>query len=258
MAGLPEGVVWDAEIYQIETTDPVKGGLPVIATGSGTSNIPHLQLAQRTQWLRRQLGGFGAVQSVSANLVMGGGDVGKSLFVSAPATITLPPVASAPPGSVVHIFANVAGVTVATAGGDLIVGSGPTNVASVGLNARGTIWLRSDGGGAWLAIGGSAQIGASAAFGASLSGAGYQRLPSGLLVQWGSVIQGAGLSAPVTFPLAFPTACFVVLGTHVGTSCASVIEVFGSRSVTGTTLKLFNDSGAQTSGWTANYVAFGH
>lgn len=46
---------WEAGVYQIETTDPVIGGAPNPGTGAGMSNIPHLQLAKRTVWLKEQV-----------------------------------------------------------------------------------------------------------------------------------------------------------------------------------------------------------
>ena len=55
MANLPETPDFDAGIYQIEQTDPVLGGAPNPATGAGLVNIPHLQLARRTQYLKQQL-----------------------------------------------------------------------------------------------------------------------------------------------------------------------------------------------------------
>lgn len=55
MAGLPESNTYPEEIYQIETSDPVIGGYPDETTGAGMSNIPHLQLAKRTNWLKAQV-----------------------------------------------------------------------------------------------------------------------------------------------------------------------------------------------------------
>lgn len=55
MAGLAETEEFPEEVYQIETTDPVVGGAPNEGTGAGMSNIPHLQLAKRTRWLKAQV-----------------------------------------------------------------------------------------------------------------------------------------------------------------------------------------------------------
>lgn len=55
MADLSETAEWEVGIRQIETTDPVLGGAPNAATGAGMTNIPHLQLAKRTAWLKAQV-----------------------------------------------------------------------------------------------------------------------------------------------------------------------------------------------------------
>lgn len=46
MANLPEAATWEAGIYQLEITDPVRGG------AEGISNLQAKQLANRTAWLK--------------------------------------------------------------------------------------------------------------------------------------------------------------------------------------------------------------
>lgn len=47
-------------------------------------------------------------------------------------------------------------------------------------------------------------------FGASLAASGYQKLPSGLIVQWGAVATSATVDVTVTLPIAFPSAVYSV------------------------------------------------
>jgi hypothetical protein len=56
----------------------------------------------------------------------------------------------------------------------------------------------------------------------SLAASGYQKLPGGLIMQWGTHTPGGGNTTnTVTFPIAFPTACLnVVIGSTVGTTTA--------------------------------------
>ena len=49
MANLPENNSYTQGVYQIETTDPVQGG------PGGISNEPHRHLANRTNWLKREV-----------------------------------------------------------------------------------------------------------------------------------------------------------------------------------------------------------
>lgn len=48
MANQPEVATYEAGIYQIETFDPVEGGV------GGKTNAPLLQLANRTKWLKEK------------------------------------------------------------------------------------------------------------------------------------------------------------------------------------------------------------
>jgi microcystin-dependent protein len=48
MANLPESATWEAGVYQIETTDPVQGGV------NGVTNTPLKQLVNRTAYLKTQ------------------------------------------------------------------------------------------------------------------------------------------------------------------------------------------------------------
>lgn len=48
----------------------------------------------------------------------------------------------------------------------------------------------------------------------SLTTNGHQRLPSGLLIQWGTGTSSTGGLSTVTFPIAFPSQCFVVMANE--------------------------------------------
>lgn len=54
MANVPESPEWTAGVYQIETTDPVVGGV------NGIANAQAKALANRTQWLRNWLESSGS------------------------------------------------------------------------------------------------------------------------------------------------------------------------------------------------------
>lgn len=61
---------------------------------------------------------------------------------------------------------------------------------------------------------------------------GYQKLPSGVIIQWGSQSTATGGTA-VTWPIAFPTACLTVVGTS--TSSAGIVQIT-PISTTGATM----------------------
>lgn len=55
MANLGETEIWEPEIYQLETADAIQGGAPDQAQGRGLTNLPPLQLANRTRMLKSHL-----------------------------------------------------------------------------------------------------------------------------------------------------------------------------------------------------------
>lgn len=71
----------------------------------------------------------------------------------------------------------------------------------------------------------------------SLGSSGYQKLPGGLIVQWGSTpATPVQSTSAVTFPLAFPTAAYsVVLGEKLPTPSNALPTAVDSLTVTGFT-----------------------
>jgi microcystin-dependent protein len=90
MANQPETATWEAGVYQLETTDPVEGGL------GGVSNEPIRQLGNRTKYLKDQIErieGYGfkfkdVVEHTSGSLVLNQNDVGK-LYTLDSTTVTI-------------------------------------------------------------------------------------------------------------------------------------------------------------------------
>ena len=84
-------------------------------------------------------------------------------------------------------------------------------------------------------------------FGASLSASGYQKLSSGLIIQWGLATSGAGGNVTVTFPIAFPTS---ILRAYA--SCPQGNIVGGVGAATNTTLQI-GATFANTAGGAVGY-----
>lgn len=72
-------------------------------------------------------------------------------------------------------------------------------------------------------------------FAKSIGANGYQKLPGGLILQWGQGDMGAGTSVAVTWPLAFPTACLHASGGDVGGTVS--IGTVGNPTTTGVTFQ---------------------
>uniref|UniRef100_UPI0038F5D726 gp53-like domain-containing protein n=1 Tax=Pseudomonas sp. S07E 245 TaxID=2866278 RepID=UPI0038F5D726 len=93
-------------------------------------------------------------------------------------------------------------------------------------------------------VGGSQLNKNSVQFSAGLSSNGYQKLPSGLIKQWGSiVVSGAGTVGVVTFPIAFSNAILSVM------VCATGTPMVDQRALT--------DSVVNTNGMNVTYYGAG-
>ncbi|WP_052321429.1 gp53-like domain-containing protein [Ralstonia sp. A12] len=169
-------------------------------------------------------------------------------------TLTLPLLSSVPIGSTITFHpAGASGTVVQRQGSDTIYGGGGF-VASLPLSGTDSITLLASTS-SWLPISGSGQTQFSSLFKAQLSSTGgYQKLPSGLILQWGQ--QGVNTSATVTFPIAFP----ISVSAAWATAYLNNGEVPGSQALAGaeitstttSTMKInCSNPGVRLCGWVA-------
>ncbi|MCT7298771.1 hypothetical protein N5J06_11555 [Ralstonia sp. CHL-2022] len=127
-------------------------------------------------------------------------------------TLTLPLLSSVPVGSTITFHpGGASGTVIQRQGADNIFGAGG-NVASFPLGGTDSITLLASTI-SWIPISGSGQAQFSSFFGASLQGNGYQKLPSGLILQWG-MNQGTTASYQTySFPIAFPNNVYSMVAT---------------------------------------------
>lgn len=191
---------------------PALTGTPTAPTAAAGTNTTQLATTALVRLTGLSASGVTTVTTTStlAASTLGG----TVLFNSASAIVpTLPAASSMYAGSRIEMMNINAGVaTVTRAGTDVITVNGST-VTTIALGAGDTLTLESNGATGWYAVGGSAQLGQSGVFGSSLGASGYQKLPSGLIIQWGTFTPSAGTGAvttAVTFPMAFPNQCYSV------------------------------------------------
>jgi hypothetical protein len=98
----------------------------------------------------------------------------------------------------------------------------------------------------------------SSSFGGSFS-AGYQKFPSGLILQWGTTSSTAttASNAVATFPIAFPTACNMVYAVIGGSAPGDYTVQTTSASTTTATFTI-NANGAYATGIGFYYLALGN
>lgn len=206
-----------------------------------------------TAFVQRALGSFSAIVSYSTSTTITAADAGKSILLSPGVTITLPAANSVPAGTSFHFFLSGTGsAVVQRAGGDIIAGAASSTAVS--LTQGDNVSLRSNGASGWLAYEGSARLGASGAFGSSLAANGYQRLPSGLIIQWGkSGAINVGSITTVTFPITFPTVCaaFTTSNTQ-GSAGATSANNYANAWINSTSsASIVTNSGTTSVAWVA-------
>jgi hypothetical protein len=192
-----------------------------------------------------------ATGPISASTV-GGTLVG---FGTTAITQTLPSAASVPAGGRIEfMYVGSATMPVVRAGTDTINVNNSAPGTSLTLGNGDTLTLESNGVNGWYAVHGSVQLGSSAAFGSSLAAAGYQKLPSGLVIQWGSFTASSsvGAAVAVTFTLAFPGSNWQVFLTPALSSTATSAAWYDSNTTTG-----FNGR-CNVAGLYVAYFAIGH
>lgn len=85
-------------------------------------------------------------------------------------------------------------------------------------------------------------------FAAFLSGNGYQKLSSGLIIQWGDVTSASTTGTLFTFPIAFPTSCFIS-GAWLNNNVASSTVLATTATLTGVTV--YTSAGTAGGRWFA-------
>lgn len=163
--------------------------------------------AATTVFVQRALGNSrGDGIAVTVNTVLTHAQAGN-LFIcnSSGIQLTLPALASAAPGESFHFLFTLPGTIKGNAAEVIQWGTGFGNVKtclvgeSVTVTRRASNWdVKSNG------FGGES-------FGASFATSGYQKLPSGLFIQWGSASLTTS-ALTITLPIAFPTAGYGVIG----------------------------------------------
>jgi hypothetical protein len=127
--------------------------------------------------------------------------------------VTLPLTSTIPIGTRIEFVSGGNTNVVQRQGTDQIVANFSSAVNTVTLNAGDSLIVVYMGSNQWYTIGGSVQLAFSTSFGSSIAVIGYQKLPSGLIVQWGQSAVTTQSVQTVTLPLAFPNALFSIVAT---------------------------------------------
>jgi hypothetical protein len=146
---------------------------------------------------------------------------------------------------ITHSSTAMASFAVAISGTDSLVFDGLAGTAAPYPMAVGEVLTVVSTGAAWKVSGGNGAriLKNGGAFAAQLSGTGYQKLPSGLIRQWGTVVTSVSGAVTVTMQSAFPTACL--------RASATMIDVVNPNIVSA---EVVSASQIKVSGWSGQSV----
>jgi hypothetical protein len=98
---------------------------------------------------------------------------------------------------------------------------------------------------------------ASSSFTQSLASSGWQKLPGGLIIQWGSVAGSYATSTPTTFPISFPNACSVAGAMELPDNSTPSWFFITGKTNSGFSWN-WNRNGGYTSSATLRWTAIGY
>ncbi|WP_053147585.1 phage tail protein [Pseudomonas sp. P97.38] len=191
--------------------------------GAAAAQFDSSKLLATTEFAKRMGVEWSNFNSVGTSTVLGYGSIG-GVVSAASATalnITLPPTGQVPVGAVIMVLSAGAGaVTLLTSGGDILTSTSGITVPIVLGQGDSALFTRVSG--EWRLVGGTVAARYSAMFAGVFGNSAHQVLPSGWTFKIGHASTDvASGTVPVTFPVAFPTACMYVGAMYAGGSSAT-------------------------------------
>lgn len=174
-----------------------------------------------SQFVQRALGNNSSMDSFNVSTALSAVHAGRLIVTSGVGGIvmTLPSASAVITGCAIDFF-NGAGtaITVARNSSDLIwTNTYGYSLENISVGTGETLRLVSNGSNGWIVSSGSASLKNAASFGSSLASSGYQKLPSGLIIQWGGgTTINADTTATITLPIQFPAVFAAVMGSMHG------------------------------------------
>ncbi|MCA8013298.1 gp53-like domain-containing protein [Burkholderia vietnamiensis] len=167
-------------------------------------------------FVQRALGNMQAgtrIQSAGSATFSASQAGGSFTLEVASTTYTLPALSAVQPGATFEFLATVNAATVSTAGADKMMTGSLVSSSTCVLNNGDTAKFVSDGT-YWVLVGGSAALRLSLGdFANSITNNGYQKLPNGLIMQWGVIGTSGSGDVQIIFPIGYTTACYSVVAS---------------------------------------------
>lgn len=143
-----------------------------------------------------------------------------------------------------------------TASDNITAGNGSVSSVTLKSGDRALIYLSSAN--FWTLFGGEASLKYAGSFSSSFSGNGYQRLPTGLIIQWGISNNSSTNPATTTLPIAFPNTGLIAVASDFSSSFTPTtsIGICGVRFLSNSQIQVatayqYNTLGAEIAQWFA-------
>lgn len=215
-----------------------------------------------TAFVQRALGSMRSLGSTNVSVALTAANIGQIYcFFGSTASqqITLPAANSVPAGAGFWIINQATvNVQIIGAGGDTVnrnTLSGLANSAGLTLWPGDSVFFASNGGTTWNTFG----FATSQQFPFDKSSNGYQRLPSGVIVQWGNIATSGAGGVTLTYPIVFPGA--IVSGSMQLVSSPSSAAVHPGMDFAGLSAMTVYTRDATSGAYTAvncKYILIGY
>lgn len=217
-----------------------------------------------TEFVQRALGNFSSQVYYTSGVIpadAAGKSIGVGTLTPGGVTITLPSIAALPYGAALPItsYGSSYPVTLAANGADKIRYGVLNDLSSIIVNDGDSATFIKATEGKWVVVAGTVAMRSSKGdFANSLAANGYQKLPSGLIVQW--VYNGGSLAAntgaDISWPIAFPNAVQAVLATPTGNANDTDDLYMYTRNKSVSGVRVVNGSAVVLGGY--NIIAIGY
>ncbi|WP_342705027.1 hypothetical protein OHZ10_28035 [Burkholderia arboris] len=233
-----------------------------VMSGANFATAPQFDSSTKlatTAFVQRALGSYSGFSLVTASSTLTAAAAGQLVELNGNSifTTTLPVGASVVQGGkMAFVNQSNANQTIAVQSSDSIWSYAGGLASSISLRPGDSLELVSRAG-QWDICGGSVLLQFSSSFGSQLGTSGYQKLPSGLIIQWGTFITNSSGTQTVTLPLAFPSA---QLGAVASVTAANTTATVATGSATKSSLTIGTRDFVGNSGISASgiYFAWGY
>lgn len=213
-----------------------------------------------TEFVKRQGMQSSAFIALNSATTLDATHAGASIFVGGTTsyTVTLPLAETLPPGARIEFFfSSTAGTqTIQRQGSDIIYLGGAGTHTSVSGAIGDSITFVTNGDN-WYGVSGTLQMGKASTFGAFLNTNGYQKLPGGLIIQWGITAQFGSATSGIstsTLPITFPNAALQAVvsdSSNANSKIALGVDALGVSSISISYFRLQGSSTSHTARWFA-------